>query len=547
MDGRCARARRRRDAGRDARGRAADLPGAVLRRPLAGPRRLPAAHRARRPTSAPTPTRCSTPSSRARSSRTSCTSSPLQPPARRRSRDSSPRYAHVVLGDGDERDGRPAPLRRAAPPRRAAARARRRGDRPSPTYPEPVAHCAICALADECRRSAGRRRPPQPRRRRAPRPARAPRRARHRDGAGARRRAAEHVERRPLGRRALRAAAPPGRPAGRTRATAAQPTHRHLPPARAAGYALLPEPSPGDIFFDLEGDPYVGRRRHRVPLGLVDGRRPATSASGRTTSTPRRRRSSGSSTASSSCARAHPGMHVFHYAPHERRKLRSLALEVRDARGPRSTTCCATTCSSTSTPSCARASGRRGELLAEEARAPPRLRAPREARARGRRLDRRLRELAGDRATTTLLEAIRAYNEEDCRSTASLFATGSLDEMRPEAAAQFGVDFDELREARAEDETYGRPMAAGRARADRAADRRTAGRRRTRTTPSRPSGACSPSCCSTTTARASRRGGATSTCAARPLDELDRRARGHRPGSSSTDASTPVSYKQSLD
>ena len=29
-------------------------------------------------------------------------------------------------------------------------------------------------------------------------------------------------------------------------------------PARAAGYAVLPAPSLGDVFFDLEGDPYVG-------------------------------------------------------------------------------------------------------------------------------------------------------------------------------------------------------------------------------------------------------------------------------------------------
>jgi hypothetical protein len=37
-----------------------------------------------------------------------------------------------------------------------------------------------------------------------------------------------------------------------------EPLHRHLEPKRATGYALLPQPSPGDVFFDLEGDPYVG-------------------------------------------------------------------------------------------------------------------------------------------------------------------------------------------------------------------------------------------------------------------------------------------------
>jgi predicted RecB family nuclease len=37
-----------------------------------------------------------------------------------------------------------------------------------------------------------------------------------------------------------------------------RPTHRQLPPVAGMGYARLPDPSPGDVFFDLEGDPYVG-------------------------------------------------------------------------------------------------------------------------------------------------------------------------------------------------------------------------------------------------------------------------------------------------
>src|SRR6185437_7099082 len=37
-----------------------------------------------------------------------------------------------------------------------------------------------------------------------------------------------------------------------------RPTHRHLAPQRARGYARLPEPTAGDVFFDLEGDPYIG-------------------------------------------------------------------------------------------------------------------------------------------------------------------------------------------------------------------------------------------------------------------------------------------------
>src|SRR5205807_1623285 len=49
-----------------------------------------------------------------------------------------------------------------------------------------------------------------------------------------------------------------------------------------------------------------------------------------------------------------------------------------------------------------------------------------------------------------LLEWIRAYNEEDCRSTLSL-RDWLLGTMRAEAATQFGVDFDEMREPEPEE------------------------------------------------------------------------------------------------
>jgi uncharacterized protein len=61
-----------------------------------------------------------------------------------------PRYAHVVLGTGEIETvdlSRYAALHRRVT-RRLEAVAAAPG---SPTYPEPVSHCAICALADECR------------------------------------------------------------------------------------------------------------------------------------------------------------------------------------------------------------------------------------------------------------------------------------------------------------------------------------------------------------------------------------------------------------
>ena len=64
--------------------------------------------------------------------------------------------------------------------------------------------------------------------------------------------------------------------------------HEILEITEEHGLSLLPEPSPGDVFFDLEGDPFVGlsgrsiclawlggwRRRAeiRMPLGAYAGR-----------------------------------------------------------------------------------------------------------------------------------------------------------------------------------------------------------------------------------------------------------------------------------
>ncbi len=43
----------------------------------------------------------------------------------------------------------------------------------------------------------------------------------------------------------------------RAQATTGTPSFEFLPPEPGRGFALLPAPSPGDVFFDMEGDPYV--------------------------------------------------------------------------------------------------------------------------------------------------------------------------------------------------------------------------------------------------------------------------------------------------
>jgi predicted RecB family nuclease len=310
-----------------------------------------------------------------------------------------------------------------------------------PTYPEPVAHCAICPLADECRARlvaddhlslvAGARRD---------------HRARLVDlglpTVHALAQAPKSTDARPLNPERFSLLRHQAALQVKSR-TNGMPTHRHLAPARAAGYALLPDPSPGDAFFDLEGDPYVGDGGIEYLWGWW------TAASGY------------------ECVWAHdadaekaaferfvdrvvelrarhPDMHVFHYAPHELSKLRSLSVEYATRedevdellRGEALVDLYAVV--------------RQGLQVGEESYSLKKL----ERHHGFERLEKRVREGGGSivayetwlkTGDEELLEAIRAYNEEDCRSTLSL-RDWLLTAMRPEAGAEFGVDFDDYRE-----------------------------------------------------------------------------------------------------
>lgn len=359
-------------------------------------------------------------------------------------------HAHVVLGDGSSE---PIDLRRyAALHRHVAARLEQVVGEPAcPTYPEPVEHCAICAFAAECHAR------------------------RVSDDhlslvAGARRDQRERLFEIGLSTVLALAEAPADTPPGslgseRFRTLHDQaalqvdsrvtglPVHQHLEPRRAAGYALLPAPSLGDVYFDLEGDPYVGDGGIEYLWGWW------TAGSGY------------------ECVwahdaeaeklaferfvdrvfelrRLHPDLHVFHYAPHERSKLRSLAAQYATREEQ--------------IDELLRAEAlvdlyavvRQGIQVGEESYSLKKL----ERHHDFVRLEKRVREGGGsivayeawlDSGDDELLEAIRAYNEEDCRSTASL--RDWIDEqMRPEAAAQFGVDFDELAKP-ADEEEHGPP------------------------------------------------------------------------------------------
>ena len=98
-----------------------------------------------------------------------------------------------------------------------------------------------------------------------------------------------------------------------------------LPTEKEAGQGLcrLPEPTPGDLFLDLEGDPFVGPsagapmlRGREYLFGLVasDG----TYRASWVTSAAEEKRAFEAVVDRIMAAKAtHPGMHVFHYAPYE--------------------------------------------------------------------------------------------------------------------------------------------------------------------------------------------------------------------------------------
>lgn len=356
-----------------------------------------------------------------------------------------PALAHLILGDGSEVA---IELRRyAALHRHVVRNLELVASQPAqPTYPEPVAHCEICALASECY-------------------ARwvaddhlslvAHARREHRDQlvelgiptvlalAGA-----NGTDSGPLGperfellhhQAALQVAS---RESG-------EPRHRHLPPALAAGYAVLPTPSDGDIFFDLEGDPYIGDGGIEYLWGWWTGESEYECIWAH---------DPGDEKAAferfvdrvTELRRRHPDLHVYHYAAHERAKLRSLSIEYATREEEIDDLLRAEVFVDLY------AVVRHALQVGEESYSLKKL----ERHHAFQRLEERVREGGGsivayetwlETEDPELLEAIRAYNEEDCRSTLSL-RDWLAEAMRPEAEAELGVDFDDYRTPDPEEE-----------------------------------------------------------------------------------------------
>jgi len=179
----------------------------------------------------------------------------------------APQRMHVLLGSGAVESHRVddyAAYHRAARRRLEAAVA----DAPGDTYPEPVEHCGVCRWIDRCTRQ------------------------RRRDDhlslvAGMRRDHTRRLRESGIATVAELAAAPATRSADigeapwqrlrqqarlqvNERSTGVQRYELLAPERDGVGLAALPPPSPGDLFFDIEGDPFVLDGGLEYLLGVVE-------------------------------------------------------------------------------------------------------------------------------------------------------------------------------------------------------------------------------------------------------------------------------------
>ena len=112
--------------------------------------------------------------------------------------------------------------------------------------------------------------------------------------------------------------------------TTGRPVYELLPRERGRGFELLPPPSDGDLFFDIEGDPFAGDAGLEYLWGVLD-------TAGRFTAfwgcDPAAEDHSAAERAAfeqlvdhlTAAHEADPTMHVFHYAPYEPTRLKTLS------------------------------------------------------------------------------------------------------------------------------------------------------------------------------------------------------------------------------
>jgi uncharacterized protein len=107
----------------------------------------------------------------------------------------------------------------------------------------------------------------------------------------------------------------------------ARPIHELLEVVDERGFSRLPEPSPGDVFFDLEGDPFVGLGGREYLFGAVtEDERGNAIYDSRWGTTPQEEKQAFEWFVDSAMSRwaRYPAMHVYHFAPYEPSALKRL-------------------------------------------------------------------------------------------------------------------------------------------------------------------------------------------------------------------------------
>ncbi len=103
--------------------------------------------------------------------------------------------------------------------------------------------------------------------------------------------------------------------------------HEVLPFSGDHGFCLLPEPTKGDVFFDLEGDPFVGVGGREYLFGFVseypDGT-PVYECLWALTEAEEKRAFEWLVDNLMACLSADPAMHIYHFAPYEPAALKRL-------------------------------------------------------------------------------------------------------------------------------------------------------------------------------------------------------------------------------
>ena len=109
--------------------------------------------------------------------------------------------------------------------------------------------------------------------------------------------------------------------------TKGEPVYETLPPEPGFGLARLPEPSPGDLFLDLEADPYVGEAGLEFLFGdIITGADGTAEYSATWAFSREDERRAFEAFINRIIARwkQYPGMHIYHYAPYEPAALKRL-------------------------------------------------------------------------------------------------------------------------------------------------------------------------------------------------------------------------------